>query len=218
MNTNEAKFAELQKEWFTARRQVHENVQHWEDRFEELREEENKLRDEGRWIHGRDDFLGVLGWPRDELAHSRIIKWLLDPCARHGLGTRVLAGVIQKVFGSSYHVPRLERAVADCEVSLVDGRLDIVVDAPELYLVIENKVDADETGQCAYYAEHLRADARCILLSPDGREATATNKFKPMRYADLAEILQRVLAEVAIGASGRRVAEDYLQTLKREFS
>ena len=230
MSTIDAKFAALQTEWLTVRRHVREDIARWESCFGELEKEEAKLRDEGRWTHGRDDFLGVLGGHRDELTHSRMVAWLLDPCARHGLGSRVLAGVIQAAFGSSCDVSGLERAVTRREVPLVDGRLDIVVTAPGLYLVIENKVDAEEAeGQCAYYSEHLPPDARCILLSPDGRvaktrigvheaEAEATNDFQPLRYAQLAAILHQALAVVTNVASGRSVAENYLKTLKREFS
>lgn len=230
MSTIEAKFAALQSEWLTVCHHVREDIAQWEFRFGELEEEEIKLRDEGRWTHGRDDYLGVLGRHRDELAHSRMIKWLLDPCARHGLGTRFLAGVIQTAFGSSCDVSGLERAVTRCEVPLVDGRLDIVVEAPGLYLVIENKVDAAEAeNQCAYYAEHLPPDAWCILLSPDGRlakaslsthetDAEVTNEFQPLQYAQLAAILEEALVGTTSVTSGRSVAEHYLKTLKREFS
>ena len=76
--------------------------------------------------------------------------------------------------------------------------MDIVVEAPGLYLVIESKVDAEEAGQCYYYSQHLSADALCVLLSPDGRLPAApksstecdpetVNRFKPLRYSQVSD-------------------------------
>ena len=36
------------------------NVGRWELRLVQLAQEEVRLRDNGRWTHGRDDYLGVL--------------------------------------------------------------------------------------------------------------------------------------------------------------
>lgn len=219
MSVIEAKFSVMQTEWLAARTNLRTNVGHWERRLIQLAQEENRLRDDGRWIHGRDDYLGVLGRHRDELAHSQMIAWLLDPCARHGLGTRVLAGILEKVYGTSGALSELQRARIRCEVPLADKRLDIVVEAPGLYLVIENKVDAEEgVGQCAYYCEHVQhPDPRFILLSPDGRRARAAEAFMPLRFTQLAAILRRALADATSEGSGRRIAEDYLSTLSMEF-
>jgi hypothetical protein len=229
MSSLEAKFAELESEWLNVCNRVGEDIAGWKQQLKELENEEDALRDEGRWTHGRDDFLGVLGRTRDELIHSQmVVAWLLDPCARHGLGTQVLKEIIHCVFGTACDVSGLERARVRREKQLVDGCLDIVVNAPGLHLVIENKVDAEEgEGQCAYYSRHLPEDALCILLSPDGRtpksaaqdaDAEIKNKFQPLRYAKLVEILEQALAGATNAASGRAVAEDYLKTLKKEFS
>ena len=102
---------------------------------------------------------------------------------------------------------------------VADGRLDIVVEAPGLYLVIENKVDAEEgDGQCSYYCDHVqRPDARFILLSPDGRRAREAEAFEPLRFTQLAAILRQSLTDASNVAPGRRIAEDYLSTLNTEF-
>jgi hypothetical protein len=224
----EARFEALQVEWSGVRHQLRSHVARWEERRAQLAEEEVQLRDTGRWIHGRSDYLGVLGRERDELSHSRMIAWLLDPCARHGLGSRVLAGLISTVFGS-LAVPGLARAITRCEELLVDGRLDVVVRAPGLHLVIENKVDAAEDGQCQYYSEHLPAEALCVLLSPDGRmpadkpsqaddgRPVVVNRFKPLRYSEFADILRAALNSTPTATDGRRIAEDYLLTLDMEL-
>ena len=218
---HESAFSRLGAEWREIQRNRHTTAGHWETKLHVLRAEEGRLRDSGSWVHGRSDYLGVLGRHRDELAHSRMLAWLLDPCARHGLGTRVLAGVLRHASPDATLPLGLERVNVFTEVVLGDGRLDIVVDAPSLYLVIENKVDAHEgEGQCAYYVEHVqRADARFMLLSPDGRGSRDTPEFTPLRFSQVAQILAAALRDApdASDLGGRRIASDYLDTLRMEF-
>lgn len=213
----EATFSEMENEWRSDRTHTHApGCALWEEQFDNLQREKWRLVEEGLWIHGRSDLLGVLGLERDELTHSRMIAWLLDPCARHGLGIRVLGGILelfQRPSDASLEQVRITR-----EVSLLDSRLDIVVKAPRFHLVIENKIDAQEGAeQCATYSKHL-PDALCILLSPDGRQSNTESTFRPLRYAQLAAILRRALSETTNAESGRRVAEDYLLTLETEFA
>ena len=218
MSALESTFQSLQAEWADIRGRVRANVAHWEQHVADFRFEEAALRDAGKWIHGRSDFLGVLCRNRDELLHSRVIAWLLDPCARHGLGTAVLAGVVHKVCGTTVSPVSLARARIRCEVPLHDGRLDIVVQGPGFHLVIENKVDAEEgDGQCASYSKHLPADALCVLLSPDGRPSKRPSSFRSLRYSDLKAVLRSALDNAPPNGSGRLIAEDYLRTLDMEF-
>ena len=219
-----SKLAEMSSEWNRVAASP-PDLARWEDSFAALLGEERALRADGRWTHGRDDLLGVLRLHRDEVRHSRAIAWLLDPGAHHGLGTRVLARLLKALFHDDAFGPdALALARPRCEVPLLDGRLDIVVDAPGLHLVIENKVDAPEgPGQCEYYFRNIqRPDARFVLLSPDGREARTSDPdvrsaFRPLRYATLADLLESAIHESPRNARGRPAAEEYLRTLKKEF-
>lgn len=214
----EAKFASMIAEWSVANELSVGLPAHWEQKFVELQTDELRLRDAGRWIYGRDDFLGVLGRHRDELTHSRMIAWLLDPCAPHGFGTSILEELLATLHGHSPVAPGLARVRTRCEVQLVDGRLDVVVEGPGLYLVIENKVDADESDeQCTYYSQHLRLDSLCILLSPDGRESRTASTFKPLKYSKFADIIDQAMTRSPRSSNGREIVEDYLRTLRREF-
>jgi hypothetical protein len=152
---------------------------------------------------------------RKRIRHRVAVINNLPRALAHVVGTghkaahQILAQMLQVGIAAN-----LVNAVTRCEVQLADGRLDIVVKTPGLYLVIENKVDAEEReDQCAYYSEHLPADARCILLSPDGRvarersrdhDAETTNEFQPLRYAQLTTILQQALDDAKNSTSGRR--------------
>lgn len=222
---DESTFADLRADWLRIQNDAQAAMAGWEAQLADLVAEESRLRDAGKWMHGRADYLGVIDRHRDELVHSKMLAWFLDPCARHGLGTRVLAGVLRLTHPDAPVPSRLERANVFTEVVLGERRLDIVVDAPGLYLVIENKVDADESdGQCAYYYKHVRrADARFILLSSDGRTSRDTPEFQPLRFSQVARVLEEALRDAPApggggsALSGRRIVTDYLETLRREF-
>jgi hypothetical protein len=230
--SQQKKLASLLAEWNRICAAQRVDVERWEKRLGELAEEERHLRREGAWVDGPDHYLGVLGHERVEVTHSRLIAWLLDPCKHHGLGTRFLEGLLAEAFGATVArelAPGLPDARPRCEVPVLNGRLDIVVEAPGLYLVIENKVDAPEgDGQCEYYFTHVKMPGRrFILLSPDGRRATSklpsvVDAFVPLQYRTLRRILNSALTNASSGtrtsgARGRHVAEDYVRTLEREF-
>jgi len=219
MSTDEQKFTALQSDWRAIGKHGRAVVQRWNQRIAAMTAAEGALRDQGRWVHGRGDFLGVLNRQRDEVAHSRAIAWLLDPCGKHGLGTQVLTAVLQAASAPHACFDGLHRARVRCEVPIDQGRMDIVVESPQLYLVIENKVDAEEgDGQCDYYYERVTHPRRqFILLSPDGRPARTAGAFRPLSYSHFARIIETALAQTAPGAQGRSVAVDYLNTLKVEF-
>lgn len=224
---DEAAFVELLREWndLSARSRV--DVARWDLALESMCADELRLRSEGKWARGRDDFMGVLGVERLEVRHSRVIAWLLDPCGRHGLGVRFLEEVLAKTMSPSEIDairPGLAGAQPQCEVVIAGGRLDIVVEAAGLYLVIENKVDAPEGDkQCEYYFDTvLRDGRRFIFLTPDARPLhterdDVREAFAHCLYSELADMLERALRAAHHDATGRHIATDYLRTLRREF-
>ena len=138
-------------------------------RFAAVKAEAESIIDAGHWTSGPEDLLGVLGRRRDELVHSRVIAWLLVPTNRHGLGRRVLRGLLDHVWPGEDLLARgpvrveLEepREAPDDAGLLRAARADIVVRGETLCLVIENKVDAGEgPDQCEslYWAFAEKAD------------------------------------------------------------
>lgn len=218
------------REWglIASRRSLDVHV--WEHALGIVEAEERRLRAEGKWARGRDDFMGVLGIHRAEIRHSRILAWLLDPCGRHGLGASLLRALLAKTKnpemdsdGGSEEL--LEQARSLCEVPIEGGRLDIVVEAPGLYLVIENKVDAVESErQCEHYFRTVsRPERRFLLLAPERRALRTQSQevrdaFGICTYAELAVLLEGALRRGLAEASGRGVALDYLKTLRKEFA
>jgi hypothetical protein len=224
--TDEADFARVLDEWRTITSMRAAGVEGWAEAFDTIAREERHLRAEGRWVHGRDDMFAVLGVERAEIRHSAIIAWLLDPCARHGLGTTFLERLLRRAFPEQVFGD-LSGARPTCEVTRGDCRADIVVWMNDATVVVENKVDAEESPQqCDILYERFieNVGARFIFLTPKGRApATATgeaaNAFASISFTDVKTALDESLKTIRSTSPpwGRRAAEDYLLTLGREF-
>jgi len=76
------------------------------------------LADERR-VRAAGDTFGVLGLSRNELAHSAMLAWLLDPYGRHSLGDLTIRGILDRWFPGAapdgLPVRRVEREVARFE-------------------------------------------------------------------------------------------------------
>src|SRR5690349_11058540 len=115
MTSDEKSLRAMQEDWRMVLKRERGILGLWQQRLAAMIAAEAALRDQGRWVHGREDFLGVVSKHRDELTHSRAIAWLLDPCGKHGLGTRVLSSVLRTVFGADDLPQGLHLARVRCE-------------------------------------------------------------------------------------------------------
>ena len=223
--TDQQAFDALLHEWGGVGEGIGRQVTAWQRQFEALERHEADLRERGRWVHGRDDFFGVLKIHRKELHHSSMIAWLLDPCAPHGLGAGFLAEFLAVAFPQEVF-DGLASALVDCEVTRAECRADIVVRAKSVALIIENKVDSLESDlQCATLFRHFNEPcAKFVFLTPTGADAEtagdAQDQFRALSYAEVRGALDRALratGEHPVESPGRRLAADYLRTLIRDF-
>ncbi len=120
---------------------------------------------------------------RDEVRNSSVLAWWLDPNGTHGLADAFLLGLLHEV--SKKELVGLKCAVSPrCRVRLEscpDGnhasRVDIEVDDPSFYLIIEVKIDAQERNdQLTRYCDIAKKRSRnrpwaIIFLTPQGRDA-----------------------------------------------
>lgn len=228
----EDRFAEVWADW---RRIAGDAVSQDERRFAVARAEADALADSGRWVSGPGDLLSVIGRQRDELVHSRLLAWLLNPTGRHALGRSFLRAFIDEAYpremlaATGPVVVELEVTGrgADGDGDTHQARADIVLRADDVTLVIENKVDAGEQpDQCErlYWSFIEEAsDVRWIFLSPTGRAPASTTSerarlaWRPLAYQQVTGALDRVMSATGDRPldPGRQVAMQYLATLRR---
>ncbi|MGH3405716.1 MAG: PD-(D/E)XK nuclease family protein [Streptosporangiaceae bacterium] len=192
-----------------------------------LTAELDDLRTTGRWLPGPATTLEVTSRSGFEADHERLIAWLLNPLAAHNLGPAVLAATLQRIQARPDAVgtpPReeLSRSRVRRQVARVNSRPDIVVEMPHHTLVIELKINSEETaGQTSRQADDY-ADvpgAIHIFLTFRDRQPSDRRSLQ-LLLRDFAEDLRQILdraPEPTLPAAvvGRATAADYLATLER---
>jgi hypothetical protein len=218
------RFLQLQQDWqVQLRRTAHSEsaeqaatVERWQQRYEQLAARTARLRSEGRWIRGHGDLLSVLSLDRAELTHSKVLAWLLDPGAAHGLGVGLLERLAEHLDLAGLTTEELGAANVRREVGHPDARADLLIEMPSTTIVIENKIDAvEQPDQCRrLVAAFGRVETSYLFLTLSGHAPTTAgtdlDTWNVCSYQQLADWLDEICANNT-NASVR----SYLQTLER---
>jgi PD-(D/E)XK nuclease superfamily len=173
MDEAEGQLAQMSEEWnaviasSTDDQAVPAN---WEQSIDSMRREAASLRDQGRWRGGRRTLMHALGIQHREVYLTAGLAWLLDPDGWHGLGSKVLSGLLVQL-GLPPAIDYPVRVAVEESRSGGETRADLVVRMPGVTLLIEAKVYADEQpGQCDRLADAWATEKpELVLLTLDGR-------------------------------------------------
>jgi len=225
-SANDLAFEEMDAEWKAIQTR---EVAHWETIFKEMRAEQLGHIKRGQWVGGPPDLLGIIGKGRWETFHSAVVAWLLNPNGKHYLGPTFLEMLLDKSHPDhGLSVEDLAPCSSAVEVEAASSRADIVVSGPDLHLVIEVKVDAQEgPNQCQrQFNDHNGPDSLFVFLTPRGvRPRSCTGdvqsswgilSFTWIRDT-LGELLQSHADLLAQDQGAQATIRSYLSTLRREF-
>lgn len=156
-----------------------------------------RIVDRAEWTHGPSTLMAVLGLQRAEVPNCKVIRWLLDPLAPHGLGAemlRALAVALKTEF------PDAASAQVEAEVSRVDSRADVIVTGSSWTIVIEAKIDAAEGDRQGERLErHWPEASPLVFLTRSGARPPATAKdikrWTPIAWLWFAETAERLLGQ-----------------------
>lgn len=137
---------------------------------------------------------------REVRTHSAFLAELFRPNGTHAQGTLFLKGFLQHCLGKDIEFPSGAASwEVDCEKSVPDGRLDVVVRSLQsrFLMVIENKIDAaEQEDQIGRYQDWLSSrrdyprDRRVLIfLTPDGRRASTTSNEDYFRLSYAKDIV-----------------------------
>ena len=200
----------------------------WSGAMSQMRRQHDRLVSDGLWVTGPSDFLDVIGLARDENTHSRMLKWLLTPTGRHGLGCALVRRLVEHCTVNSVPASLAVRKVT-FSYWRNNREADLVVWGDDFTLVIENKVDAPERPhQCDdLYSNFKNENAPLFLfLTPGGGEpCTATapcarRAFQTLSWPQVRTMIAVALAEslpASKAADAVDVVRNYLRTLKEQF-
>lgn len=186
----------------------------------------------------------ICGIKFDEVKHCQVLKWLLDAHGSHGLGVYFLQLFIEKVlphhdfsvadFSDGYSIDTEIAFMGDGEDS--DSRIDILIENKKAVLILEVKVNANETNnQMVRYfriAEKLYHHKKwqILYLTKDGRKPTfrlvddSEQEFDKMlahvvtlSWRNIATILSQIINDKATNTFMRPLLYQYSQYIYRHF-
>lgn len=172
MNETEGHLARMTEEWdavlagFADNRAV---VAEWELSIGSMQSEVASLRGHGLWRGGHRTLMHALGSRHQEKHLTAGLAWLLDPDGWHGLGDKVLSGLLARV-GLPTAIKHPVSVTAEETRSAGETRADLVVRMPGTTLLIEAKVYADEQpSQCDRLADSWALEKpTLVFLTIDG--------------------------------------------------
>lgn len=206
-----AELALLSQQWSAiqdrAARERDDTVAQWTRRLGHMHSTQASIAAEGRWTSGPSNLMAVLGLTRAEVANCKVVRWLFDPLARHGLGASMLTRLADHL-DVTIDDPTLVRAVA--EVAIENTRADIVLSGtrPGASIVIEAKVDAGEQPRQGARLEELWPSADMyVFLTTGGTRipftASDVSRWRPLSWAWLANTAEIALSDAPQPADQR---------------
>jgi len=177
-----AQFDGLKRAWEQSRREA-TPVADWATQLAGMRNVQRRIVDAGDWTSGPSDLLSVLRIQHREVLNCRILRWVLDPLARHGAAPEVLGRLALELglpLGN-------ERAVSvDAEVAVDKARADLVLtgDGGAWTVVVEAKIDAAEGPRQAARLEEDWPEASLVFLTRSGTSIPGT-AGEPERWTPL---------------------------------
>jgi len=227
-DSQQNRFERMRTEWQSLQGHLRgAAVERWEAEFRGMEQAHAALQDQGLWIIGPSDLISVLGRHGDELAHSAIVAWLLDPIRTHGLRRALIESLWNHLWRDRPPPPGRVRVELERWDSVdMATRADILVWVGDALVVIENKVWSPEgVDQCERLFERWegqRDDVRFILLSPSGdAPITATSEnarsaWTSLSYRDLVRLVEEVAADSpALDEVAESTVRQYVSTVRR---
>jgi hypothetical protein len=139
----------------------------------------------GQWTSGPSTLMSVLGLSRAEVINCRMVRWLFDPLARHGIGVRMIESLADHL---DFAVEAPESASAEIEIAIADTRADIVLTIGSQTIVFEAKIDAAEQPRQGERIETHWPDAEPLVYLTTGRPRIPSTAAEPERWRHLSWI------------------------------
>jgi len=181
---------------------------------------------------GRANIFRILKAENLEIRHSNFLAWLLSPNETHKLGSKFLKLFLKDIFANGSYVWtnefRVDRLALDnATVRREWQNIDIVVEADDFVVAIENKIHSTEhSNQLRKYRNTIethfpseRFNHVFVYLTLDGSDALDkedADYYQSYSYVEIAKNIERLL-EIQRENIGNRIQtyiEDYNRTIR----
>ena len=181
------------------------------------------------WI-GKFNIFDVLKISKNEIRHSNVLCWLLDPSENHGFGDTFIKGVFQRIVEndiedkhdifktllSDMYSFSVQREWKNIDILLVSNEEKIV-------LAIENKVSSQEhSDQLNRYRkiiedEYPKFKRFYVYLTPDGEEPSDEENWDILTYSDIVEILEDLIEHFKLQQDISIMIYNYIEIIRRDI-
>ena len=155
-------------------------------------------------MENANNLFHILDISRREDPHDRILAWLVDPNASHGI-TNFAANLVEALWGRRCDEP-VHRVTRQYKLA-ADSWPDVVVEFEESLLVVENKVNASAFREGQLERQHelgLEQQGESplfhVLLCPDrlstGNYSEMSDSFRVLPYSKLADLVRAVVENI----------------------
>ncbi len=190
----------------------------------------DSLKQLDKWT-SRVNLFDVLRITDNEIRHSNILAWLLDPNESHGLGDSFLRGFISGIAVSlepqDQKVDVLKFLMQDYysfQIHREYKNMDLIISSEKekTAVIVENKIWASESkNQLKKYYERSRTEfpdylILYVFLTPDGREASDP-EWISLSYEEVLLALETAARGKNLDESVKVIVQDYILTVRRSI-
>lgn len=179
-----------------------------------------------------------VGLATQEIRHSTFLSRLLNPACPHGLGTQFLEKFLQEVANRSDNANIIKRTLGDSAIDKIwaankisirreeyltseeGGRTDIIIEADEAVVVIENKVlTSTHDNQLKRYEDEYKGKKKILIyLTPNGEKPYDNKTPRPnwciLDYRNIVNIIDKMQAP---NDKMKILLEDYKEMVNTEI-
>ncbi|WP_182172616.1 PDDEXK-like family protein [Flaviflexus equikiangi] len=178
----------------------------------------------------RDNIFEILNLAHNEIRHSTMISWLLDPMESHGLHGAVLEHLFQYVASQSLVDDPLVFKVllldpVNFEIRREYEHIDILAvnDRDTVLVAFENKIwSGEHDNQLRRYQSIIDKnfpgyDVLRVYLTPDGAESSNPDQWASMSYTDLIDIIAQARSGAQLTTTAELLIDSYIDMIRRNI-
>lgn len=187
-----------------------------------------------KWV-GEFNIFDILKISRNEIRHSNILAWLLNPNDSHGFGDEIIKNIIcDLVIKNKNHftncgIEYFNIALMDYDDFVILREMDnmdllLLSEINKMVVCIENKVGSNEhSNQLLKYEKKVNETYRdyykmFVFLTTDGRASEDINQsynWVSYSYRDIIGVLNKSMVNKNIDPSAKILIENYIGTVRR---
>lgn len=165
----------------------------------------------------------AIGGVRQELPHSNVLAFLLNPRENHGLGDHFLKGLLKKISSDrNFDDRNLQETIVWREWQNID--ILLFNKMAKLVVAIENKIGSGTSDiQLGSYEEIIRTNFSpgytCILLllTPSPQKVKSNPAFKTLNYDIICELVKQTLdaPPVSLSSESKVLLQHYAAAIEK---